>query len=221
MSDESLSSSSSAASQPFEPYIDDRAQRRSTWPTIFGAISLVLGVCGFCMQGLFTVSGLFSDRLMKMGGMEVSPPPKIFQLVAGVQGVILVILGVILIFGSAQLMMRRPLGATLVKFWVFARLVMVLAGLVAGVYLMKAQTDWQIAMTGEIRDSMRERGMKEADLPPVPDRESIERQSLWALVGFSVAYAVWPFVMAIVLTNRSVRDDIASWKAGGAPQAGA
>lgn len=210
---------SGSSSQPFEPYVaeprgDDRAQRRGAWLTIFGALSLVVGVLGTCMQGIGAGMSLASDKLMKLGGMDVTPAPKVIQVIGGTQAVILMVLGIVLTLGSILLMMRRPLGATLVRFWAFARLVMVIAGLGAGVFTLKDQAAWQVTLNSEMRESLRKNGLKEEQLPPIPDREKIEAQSLWMLAGASVAFAVWPFVMAIVLTNRANREDIASWGGG-------
>ena len=200
-----------SAPTPFEPYADDRAARRSSWPMIFGVISLVVGVLGTCVQGFGAAMSIASDKLMKMGGMDITPAPKSVQYIGGAQSVILVLLGIVLIVGSTLLILRRPLGATLVRFWAFARLVMVVLGLGAAVLTLKDQVAWQVTMNGEIRESLRKNGVKEEQLPPIQDSDAIGRQALWGVAGASVAFAVWPFVMAIVLTNRRNREDIASW----------
>lgn len=209
---------SAPAATPFEPYLDDTAARRSSWPMIFGVISLVVGVLGTCMQAFGAVMATASDSLMKMGGMEISPAPKSVQYIGGAQSIVLALLGVLLVVGSTQLILRKPLGATLVRFWAFARLVMVVLGLGSGILIMNDQVAWQVAMNGEIRESMRKGGMKEEQLPPIQDADAIRGQALWGLVGASVAFSVWPFVMAIVLTNARNREDIASWgRRGGSP----
>jgi hypothetical protein len=203
---------------PFEPYADDRAARRSSWPMIFGVISLVVGVLGTCVQGFGAAMSMASDKLMKMGGMDVSPAPKSVQYLGGAQAVILMLLGIVLIVGATLLILRRPLGAKLVRIWAFSRLVMVVLGLGAAVLTLKDQVSWQVTMNGEIRESLRKRGVKDEQLPPIQDADAIGKQALWGLVGASVAFAVWPFVMAIVLTNRRNCEDIASW--GSAQQRG-
>ena len=42
--------------------------------------------------------------------------------------------------------------------------------------------------------------------------EAAERKALWGLVIASVAFSIWPFVMALVLTRENVRADVESWK---------
>ncbi len=199
------------AADPFAAYPDDLAARRSRWPVVFGAISLVIAVCGFCVQGFGALGAVFNQQMMAMAGLEVSPPPRIVQVVGGVQAAILATLGIVLVIGSVQLMRRRPAGARLVLAWAVARLVMVVVGLGLAVLTLKPQVEWQVTMTGEIRESLRAKGMKEEQLPPLQDAAAIERQSIWMLAGASGAFAIWPFTMALVLTGRRSRAEIAQW----------
>lgn len=199
------------AADPFAAYPDDLAARRSRWPVVFGAISLVIAVCGFCMQGVGAVGAVFNQQMMAMAGLEVSPPPRIVQVVGGAQASVLAILGIILVVGSVQLMRRRPAGARLVLAWAVARLVMVVVGLGLAVLTLKPQVEWQVAMTGEIRESLRAKGMKEEQLPPLQDTAAVERQSILMLAIASGAFAIWPFTMALVLTGRRSRAEIAQW----------
>lgn len=199
------------SSDPFAPYPDDLAARRSRWPIVFGSISLVYAVLGTCVQGIGAGMSVASDKIMKMSGMEVSPAPKVVQIVGGVQAGVLVILGIVLITGSAMTLLRKPLGVTLMRFWAFARLVMVIVGLVAGIVTLKPQVEWQITMTSEMRESMRNKGIKEEQLPPIPEREATEQRALWAIAGASLAFAIWPFVIAIALSRANVRADQAAW----------
>ncbi|MFM1824212.1 MAG: hypothetical protein RI967_2478 [Planctomycetota bacterium] len=199
------------AADPFAAYPDDLAARRSRWPIVFGAISLVIAVCGFCVQGFGALGAVFNQQMMAMAGLEVSPPPRIVQVVGGAQAAVLAILGIVLVIGSVQLMRRRPAGARLVLAWAVARLVMVVVGLGLAVLTLKPQVEWQVTMTGEIRDSLRAKGMKEEQLPPLQDAAAIERQSIVMLAIASGAFAIWPFTMALVLTGRRSRAEIAQW----------
>jgi len=196
---------------PFAPYPDDLAARRSRWSIVFGSISLVYGVLGTCLQGAGAGMSVASDKIMKMSGMEVSPAPTVVQVVGGVQAGVLVILGIVLITGSAMTLLRKPLGVTLMRFWAYARLVMVIVGLVAGIVTLKPQVEWQITMTSEMRESLRNKGIKEEQLPPIPEREATEQRALWAIAGASLAFAIWPFVIAIALSRANVRADQAAW----------
>lgn len=199
---------------PFEAYPDDRAARQARWPVVFGVLSLVVGVFGFCMQGFGALFTGFNQSFMKMGGMEVSPPPDVVRNLGLAQAGILAVLGIVLVVGSSLLLLRKPLGALLVKIWAISRLIMVVAGLVAGVMTLKQYVEWQITMTSEIRESLRKNPqVKESQLPPIPEREDAEKKALWGILGASLAFSVWPFVMAIVMTRPNVRADIEAWKA--------
>jgi hypothetical protein len=200
-------------SEPYAPYPDDLAARRATWPTAFGIVSLVVGVLGMCMQGAAVGMSLGGDKIMGLAGMSISPAPRIVQIVGGTQAIICTLLGVMLIIGSRLLIMRKPLGAQLVKWWAITRLIMVVFGLGAVVFTLRAQVEWQITMSSEIREFARGKGIKEADLPPIADRELLEKQAMWGVGIASVGFSVWPFVMAIVLTGRKGREDIAAWSA--------
>jgi hypothetical protein len=198
---------------PFEAYPDDRAARQQRWPVVFGILSLVVGVFGFCMQGAGLVYVGFNQSIMKTAGMEVSPPPEVVRNLGLAQAGILAALGIVLVVGSSMLLLRKPLGALLVKIWAISRLVMVVAGLIAGVMTLKQNVEWQITMTAEIRESLRKNPqIKESQLPPIPEREEAERKALWGIVLASVGFSIWPFVMAIVLTRANVRADVEAWK---------
>jgi hypothetical protein len=194
--------SSAPPTSPFEAYPDDRAVRVSRWPFMFGAISLVLGVFGFCMQGVGALYTLSPGTIMKMAGMDVSAPPDSMRTLVVVQAVILCSLGVLLIAGSALLMKRNPLGP---------KLVMVVAGLVLGVLFMKPQAAYAVTLTAEIRDSLRKQGIKEDKLPPLASQEEAESALLRNLAIASIAFSIWPFVMAIVLTRPHVKADVEAW----------
>ena len=199
---------------PFEAYPDDRAARQARWPIVFGSVSLAVGVFGFCMQGAGAAFTGFSQSFMKMGGMEVSPPPEVVRILGITQAIVLCALGIVLIAGSALLLSRKPLGATLVRVWVVLRLLMVVAGLIAGVLTIKPNVEWQITMTAEIRESLRKNpNVKEKDLPPIPERDAAEKKALWSILGVSLAFSAWPFAMAFVLSRPNVRADIEAWKA--------
>jgi hypothetical protein len=66
-------------------------------------------------------------------------------------------------------------------------------------------------MTSEMRESLRNKGIKEEQLPPIPEREATEQRALWAIAGASLAFAIWPFVIAIALSRANVRADQAAW----------
>ncbi|MEY3021133.1 MAG: hypothetical protein RIS86_329, partial [Planctomycetota bacterium] len=55
------------------------------------------------------------------------------------------------------------------------------------------------------------KGMKEEQLPPLQDEEALRRQAMIGLAVASAAFSAWPFAMAIVLTSRRSRAEIAAW----------
>jgi hypothetical protein len=179
---------------------------------VFPVISLAIGVFGMCFQALFAVQIVFWDAIMSSAGMVLTPPPSIITTVTTAQIALTIPLGIVLIAGSAMLLLRKPLGAKLVMFWAAARLFLVVVGLVTAVITIKPQVEWGVTLAAEMRDEMRKKGVKEDDLPPLPDEAKAQSDGIRNMAIVSIATATWPFVMAIVLTRRHVREEVASWK---------
>ena len=208
---------SATTSDPFAPYnaaarAEDLRERRSRWRVVFPIISLAIGVFGMCFQALFAVQIVFWDAIMSSAGMVLTPPPSIITTVTTAQIALTIPLGIVLIAGSAMLLLRKPLGAKLVMFWAAARLFLVVVGLVTAVITIKPQVEWGVTLAAEMRDEMRKKGVKEDDLPPLPDEAKAQSDGIRNMAIVSIATATWPFVMAIVLTRRHVREEVASWK---------
>lgn len=208
---------SATTSDPFAPYnaaarAEDLRERRSRWRVVFPVISLAIGVFGMCFQALFAVQIVFWDAIMSSAGMVLTPPPDIIKTVTTAQIALTIPLGIVLIAGSAMLLLRKPLGAKLVMFWAVARLFLVVVGLVTAVITIKPQVEWGVTLAAEMRDEMRKKGVKEDDLPPLPDEAKAQSDGIRNMAIVSIATATWPFVMAIVLTRRHVREEVASWK---------
>jgi hypothetical protein len=212
MSDESPTVPPISQPDPFAAYPDEGGRRRSNWPLIFGGISLVVGVFGLCMQSLMLFSVFFNSVMMGAMGMETTPPPEVVKWAAGVQSIIMLPLGIVLIAGSAMLMLRKPLGAKLVRIWAVGRLAMVVIGLVVGIAIMRPQAQWSVTLTAEMRDELRKKGMKEEQLPPLLDEEKAMSDGIRNVAIFSIAFAIWPFAMAWVLSRPNSKADIESWR---------
>jgi len=217
-----MSESDKASTPPASPfeaypesYPDDGPRAHQSWPLVFGGISLAIGVFGLCLQGLMGVSVFANDWMMSNMGIETTPPPPIMRWSAGLQAAILVPLGFVLIAGAAMLLVRRPLGAKLVLAWAAARLVMVLVGLGVGVATIKPQAAWSVTLIAEMRDGLRKQGRKEEQLPPLIDQEKAESDGIRNIAIFSLAFAVWPAAMILLLTRAKAKADIESWKAAG------
>jgi len=196
---------------PFAPYPDEGSGPPSSWPLIYGGISLVVAVFGMCMQA-FAVAGIFANSaMMGLAGMETTPPPAIIVWTGGAQSIVLCLLGIMLAVGATLLILRKPLGARLVLGWAVARLVMVVVGIILAVVTIKPQSEWAVTLTSEIRDSLRSKGMKEEQLPPLIDEERAQSDAMRNIAIFSAAFSVWPFAMAWVLTRPRTKADVAAW----------
>jgi hypothetical protein len=212
-------STATPPTDPFTPYPDAGDTRYQSWPFIFGALSLVVAVFGMCMQA-FAIAGIFANSaMMGLAGIEASPPPDIVVWTGGVQSIILCLLGILLGVGATMLLLRKPLGAKLVLAWAVARLVMVVVGIGLAVLTIKPQSEWAVTLTSEIRESMRSKGVKEDQLPPLVDEKKAQADAMRNIAIFSIAFSVWPFVMAWVLTRPRSKADVASWAAASPPGA--
>ncbi|MFM7260932.1 MAG: hypothetical protein ACKO3W_10055, partial [bacterium] len=207
---------------PYAPYpaadaSSELALRQSRWRVIFPAISIVIGMLGMCVQAAFAVQVTFWDAIMSLSGITLTPPPDIIRWTTTAQVALIVPLGILLVAGSAMLFLRKPLGARLVMVWAVGRLLLVIAGFVAAAVTIKPQAEWGLTLAAEMRDEMRKQGLKEEQLPKLPDAEQAQADGIRNIAIVSVATATWPFVMAIVLTRRHVRAEIASWKVPAPP----
>jgi hypothetical protein len=91
---------------------------------------------------------------------------------------------------------------------------MVVIGFAAAMLTMKANIEWQVVMTGEIRESVRKMGtVKEADLPPLINEAEAQQKTVWAIGGATIAFAIWPLVMGYVLSRPRVKRDLDAWEA--------
>jgi len=207
------SPTSAPPTSPFEAYPDGPVPEYQSWPLIFGGISLAIGVFGLCMQGMMGVSVFANEWMMGKMGMQTSPPPEILKWSAGAQALVMVPLGIMLIAGATMLLLRKPLGARLVLWWAVARLFMVVVGLGVGVLTIKPQAEWSVTLVAEMRDSLRKQGMKEEQLPPLIDQAKAESDGIRNIAIFSLAFAVWPAAMILLLTREKAKRDIASWAA--------
>jgi hypothetical protein len=213
-------STATPPTDPFTPYPDAGDTRYQSWPFIFGALSLVVAVFGMCMQALLAVFIFFFSLVIPyLAGIEASPPPDIVVWVGVVQSIIPCLLGILLGVGATMLLLRKPLGAKLVLAWAVARLVMVVVGIGLAVLTIKPQSEWAVTLASEIRESMRSKGLKEDQLPPLVDEKKAQADGMRKIAILSVAFSVWPFVMAWVLTRPRSKADVASWAAASQPGA--
>lgn len=203
------------APDSFQPYPDDLAERRSRWPVVFGAISLVVGVFGTCMQGGLAISIFGGDLMTRMSGLALPAPPQTVRTVGAITAAATVLLGIVLVVGAGLLLARRSIGARLVLAWAVLRLVVVVVSIATGILFLRPQVDWSMELVSSIRDQLREKGVKEEQLPPLEDRAAVETKSVRSIAIAALAFSLWPFTMAIVLTRPHVRNDLEAWRAAG------
>lgn len=197
----------------FEPGDSDRQERRARWRIVFCSLSLVVAVMGVLMQGIGAGMVLFGHRIWAATGFTLPEPPPIVAWTAIGQFVVLALLGVLLLVGSAMLLRRNPTGRKLVLGWVVARLVMAFVGIGIGVATIKPQVDWQIEIVAAVRESMRSQpGAREDQLPPIPERGQAEGAAMRSLGVATLFFVTWPFVMGIVLTRPFVKDEVEGWR---------
>lgn len=190
------------------PPSSDRGPR---WHVVVGALGLVYAFGGILMHLGFLASVLFWRTMMSMAGLGDIEMPRVLMVSGVVQSAILLVLGVVLGIGSALVLARRPRGASLLRFWAGARLVMILVGLVVGVVLTRPQIDFQLEMAERQRDLVLERGGDPA-MVPVPDRAQLERQVRWTTGGMTLILAAFPIFVGVLLTSRRKREDIEAWR---------
>ncbi|MBL9148518.1 MAG: hypothetical protein JNM94_07470 [Phycisphaerae bacterium] len=181
------------------------------WHLIVGILGLLYGLFGLFAHTLMISSVFFFGAMMRMSGMGDISMPTPLKLATVASSGILLVLGVILVVGSVLVLRRRPLGATLMKLWAGARVVMVLVGVAVGFLMMPKQIDFQMEMVAAQRSMLRERNVPEDRLPP-EDREFEQKKVMWSTLGFGVVALAFPLFVGVLFTNRRKLDDVESWK---------
>lgn len=181
------------------------------WHVIVGVLGLLYGLGGVLLHLGFLASVLFWKTMMSMAGLGDIEMPRVLVWSGLAQSAVLLVLGVMLAVGSAMLLARRPVGASIMRFWAGARLAMVLVGLVVGVVLTQPQLDFQLEMAERQRSLILERG-GDPSLVPTPDRAQAERQVRWTTGGMALVVAAFPLFVGVLLTNRRKREEIEAWR---------
>lgn len=201
----------SSAPPQISDAIAPQPDRGPRWHVLVGALGLVYAVGGVLMHLAFLGSVVFWRTMMSMAGLGDVEMPRVLMLSGIAQSAALLVLGVVLGIGSALVLARRPRGASIMRFWAGARLVMILVGLVVGVLLTRPQIDFQLGLAERQRDLVLERGGDPA-LVPVPERAQLERQVRWTTGGMALLLAAFPIFVGVLLTSRRKRDEIDAWR---------
>ena len=198
----------------FEPL--PASATKSSWPTVLGVISIILGGLGLLIYACGTIQSVgFMAMAGGTGGEQ--PPPGVpvlsmgFSIWSGVNNVLLLVLGIMLLVGGIGLLSRKVWAVSLLRLWAWVRIVLLVIG---------------IAMTFAYQDEMAEMMTAGLDAsasdPSISDeqRETMEKMNedvsgvmsslLPALtIGCGVLALIWP-VVTLVITGRR-REEVQGW----------
>lgn len=197
------------ADQPPTFRLDEGDARLSRWRIVFPVISVVLGMVG---MGFWAAFILFADMPEKERGYPLPDAPEIIAVWRTTQASLLIALGVLLVAGSAMLLRRVALGATLCLAWSVLRLAIVGANIAVGLNAFDAQVAWRMESAQADRTGRLAQGFDESQLLPLPTETATRGAIRSELTSISIASATWPCVMAIVLTRRHVRAEVRGWR---------
>ncbi|MDZ4753367.1 MAG: hypothetical protein SGJ11_02595 [Phycisphaerae bacterium] len=204
MNDASPSESSNPS--PSSPAQSSGAFR---WHIVVGVLGLLYGVGGMLLWLFMAASAILWKPMMKLAGVgDVEPPPGMLPMGALALG--LVIVGGLLVIGSAMVLAQRPRGLTLLRAWAFSRLVLVAIGLALGIATMAGQVDFEIRFNEAMRDKVRADGGDASRIPDV-DRESAEQKARYMTLGFAVVLSAFPIFIAILTTSRRKIEEVETW----------
>jgi hypothetical protein len=203
---------SSPTDETLEPPSDEADPRLGRWRVVFPTISVVIGMIGIGVHLGFAAQMLFPEVRERQFGFDLPDPPEIVRNWVVLQSVLLVLIGAMLVAGSALLLRRNPLGARLALAWSVVRLVLVAANIAVGAAAYERQVAWSKDLAKAMRDGRLEQGVEESALQPLPTDEATRNAFSRQLVVISIASATWPCVMAIVLTRRHVREEVRGWR---------
>lgn len=180
------------------------------WHIVVGVLGLVYGAAGVLLHLGSIVMSFFSKQFFKMAGLGEIETPRLMVITALIQSSILLVLGCFLIVGSAMILARRPLGASLLRFWAGARIAMVVVGIGLGILTLKPQLEFQTRIFEAQKELVRDRG-GDPNKIPTPDPKSQEMQARIMMGVFSVVLVAFPLFVGILLTNRRKKADIEAW----------
>jgi hypothetical protein len=188
-------------------YVED-----SAWPNWIGGISIgfgalmLLGSCGAVASIFLTPWGL------KITGIDAPPFPRSMVIVTGVDAILTLVLGTMLITGGISLIRRRESGIRRLKTYAYVRVALAIPLLLAGFWIMGPSAKWSADLAAATND------FKESKKLPVTEREreaalQTEPTSLQAgfAVAGSVAGLVYPVILIVFLGKPRVRAECMHW----------
>ena len=222
-SDPSMGAGGARAHDSAEPAWEDDAAsdaavseetdpRLGRWRVVFPTISVVIGMIGIGVHVGFAAQMLFPEVRERQFGFELPDPPAIVRNWVLLQSVLLVLLGAMLVAGSAMLLRRNALGSKLCLAWSVARVALVAANIAVGLKAYEQQVGWSKDLAQAMRDGRLKQGVEESALQPIPTDQATRSALTRQLTVISFASATWPCVLLIVLTRRHVREEVLGWR---------
>jgi hypothetical protein len=182
----------------------------SRWHLIVGVIGLIYAILG---MGMYLIGGVwmaFMPQFMSAMGFKDLPPMPNAILVIGSM-VVTFLIGFALLFGSIALLRRSQRCLPLLQFWVVARLILIVVGLIAGFLTMPAQVKYAKQVDDAVRAGLEDRQAGSSKGMPPFDEERQAMMSRYGLIGSSVVAIAFPLFVGLLMTSKRKRADIESW----------
>lgn len=184
----------------------------SAWPNWIGGISIGFGalmLLGSCLG----VAGVFLTPWgLKMAGIEAPPTPGPMVIVTGVDAILTLVLGAMLLTGGIALLRRRESGIRRLKTYAQVRVALALPLLLAGLWIMGPSAKWAADLAAASND------FKESKKLPVTEAEREAAKNtepstlqIGSTVAGSVIGLVYPVILLVFLGKPRVRDEAARW----------
>lgn len=185
------------------------------WPAWFGGISIALGglmVLGICCGGIGLLAMNFAG---KMTGGDLPAAPKEIGIAFAFDALVSAVLGAMLLMGGIALIRRRAKGRTLLVRYAVARIVLAAPLLALGWWQLKPQAVWQANMAQAQIDMLKKSNpnvtIPQASLDATKQTEPTTLQKA-LIVSFATTALIYPVVILLMLTQKTYKDDTASWE---------
>lgn len=182
----------------------------SAWATGLGVVCLVYALLGILVNAV----GL---AFLAFNAQGAGLPEMVTAVQLG-SGAVAILLGVVLLIGGIVLMRRRRLGATLVRVWVVARILVLLGAAAFGYVTLPQQVDSQLRMIENAQQQAPSGGSGRRGSVQVSvgggsglSRESLMRWSQLGLVASVLAIGAFPVIAGWMLSDRGRRAEMETW----------
>ena len=178
------------------------------WPKVIGIISLIYALGGLLCQvggGVFT---FLIEFFLGMGGIDVTMPMSM-KIVAVSKALVLFFVGLILLFGSINLLRRRRSGLSLHKQWAIIRLVLVVVFLAVDIMFLTANVEFQRSTQEATNQMLRDNGQSQAVT-------EFSEDAAWtkAVIGAGVVAGVasgYPLFLGFYLSRKKITKEVDQW----------